>query len=317
MPSIEVALVHWPRDREERDRLARAMLPAPPPRARWRAAADVRGPDGGLDPPPGRRAGRGHAAARRCPNGPSDPSTRCRSSTAAACGAGSITVPLGPSEVSFVERLVAAHGHGRGPSGAGRGHLGRRHRPHRAGPRRRRLPAAPADRGARARRGDRSWPRVRPAHAQPDRDGGGASERHPRADPVDPDPSADRGRPRGAPGVAGRAIAPAPPRPRWRDPARQRHRAVLVPLGAAARCAAERHRPLPRLQHVTEPDGVPLRPSHPAEHAATRGPRRRRAPRTAPAPPPPTSPPRAALPADVRCRPPVGAVPSSARKVRP
>jgi hypothetical protein len=109
MPSIEVALVHWPRDREERDRLARAMLPRlllVPDGERPPTSGDVM--EDWIRLPADERdvATRLHSLSERA-----ERSLDQVSIVDGSClRRGSITVPLGPSEVSFVEKLVAAHG---------------------------------------------------------------------------------------------------------------------------------------------------------------------------------------------------------------
>jgi hypothetical protein len=109
MPRIEVALVHWPRDREERDRLARAMLP------RLLLVPDGERPPASGDP---------MEDWIRLPADERDVATRLRvlseraerslDEVAVVDGAclrrGLLTVPLGPSETAFVRLLVDAHG---------------------------------------------------------------------------------------------------------------------------------------------------------------------------------------------------------------
>lgn len=109
MPRIEVALVHWPRDREERDRLARAMLPRL-----------LLVPDGERPP----ASGDAMEDWIRLPADERDVATRLRALSERAArslhevavvdGAclrrGELTVPLGPSEAAFVRLLVDAPG---------------------------------------------------------------------------------------------------------------------------------------------------------------------------------------------------------------
>ena len=109
MPSIEVALVHWPRDRQERDRLARAMLPRlllVPDGERPPTSGDVM--EDWVRLPADER----DVAARL--RSLSDRAERSLDGVSVVDGTclrrGSLTVPLSPAEISFAERLVAAHG---------------------------------------------------------------------------------------------------------------------------------------------------------------------------------------------------------------
>ncbi len=109
MPRVEVALVHWPRDREERERLARAMLPRlllvpdgerPPPSSDlmedWiRLPADERDVAVRLRSLSDR--------AERSLDAITVVDGRCLRRAAS-------TVPLSPSEAVFAGLLVAAHG---------------------------------------------------------------------------------------------------------------------------------------------------------------------------------------------------------------
>jgi DNA-binding response OmpR family regulator len=106
---VEVALLHWPRDREERDRLARAMLP------RLLLVAG-----GGLPPGSGDEmedwirlpADERDVAARL--RGLSDRATRSLAATVVVDGRclrrGATTVPLSSAEATFASLLVARPG---------------------------------------------------------------------------------------------------------------------------------------------------------------------------------------------------------------
>jgi DNA-binding response OmpR family regulator len=110
MPSpVEVALLHWPRDHEERDRLARAMLP------RLLLVADGDLPPGSGDEledwvrlPADERdvAARLHVLSERA--------TRSFAATVVVDGRclrrGATTVPLSPAEATFAGLLVARPG---------------------------------------------------------------------------------------------------------------------------------------------------------------------------------------------------------------
>jgi DNA-binding response OmpR family regulator len=109
MPPIEVALVHWPRDRDERDRLAAAMLPRlllVPEEERPPATSDLM--EDWIRLPADERdvSARLHTLSERAA-GSLDQTVlvdgRCLRRS-------SVTVPLGPSEATFARLLVAASG---------------------------------------------------------------------------------------------------------------------------------------------------------------------------------------------------------------